>query len=55
MSAKPVESAALAPATSKEDNPRPPPSHTPQNSSQSTILPYKPSDPIQIPPKKKPN
>lgn len=56
MSAKPVDSTASASGTSREDTPRPPSSsHTPQNSSQSTILPYTLSAAItiKIPPKKK--
>lgn len=58
MSAKPVDSAVSVLATSKEDTPRPPSSsHTPHNSSQSTILPYTASAAItiKIPPKKKPH
>ena len=54
MSAKPVDSAASV--IVKEDKPRPPSSsHTPHNSSQSTIQPYTLSAPMKIPAKKKPH
>lgn len=57
MSTKPIgsETSALASSQGQEEKPKPPSSeHPSQDIGRSSLKPYKPSNPIPIPPKKKP-